>query len=65
LSSSYDEPISRGAFLSMLEQSGLKLILIKECCNIPYRFLPRWKWLDKIDDLLAFGWITYVVAEKD
>jgi len=65
LSSSYDEPISRGQFLGMLEKSGLKLILIKECCNIPYRFLPRWRWLDKIDDLLAFGWITYVVAEKE
>lgn len=64
LSSSYDEPISRGTFLKMLYKSGLKKILIRECCNLPFRFLPRWAWLDKVDDLLAFGWITYVVAEK-
>ena len=64
LSSSYDEPISRKMFLGMLRQSGLKKILIKECCNIPFRFLPRWGWLDKVDDFLSFGWITYVVAEK-
>ena len=65
LSSSYDEPISRGMFLDMLKKAGLRKILIKECCNIPFRFLPRWAFLDKIDDLLAFGWITYVVAEKE
>lgn len=64
LSSSYDTPISRRTFLAMLERAGLKKILIRECCNLPFRFLPRWRWLDKLDDLLAFGWITYCVAEK-
>lgn len=64
LSSTYDNPISRTKFLKMLDKAGLNKLLVGECCNIPFRFLPRWRWLDRVDDLLAFGWITYVVAER-
>lgn len=65
LRDTYDIHPSTRTFLSWLHQAGLKEILTGTCCNIPYRFLPKWNGLlDWIDDRLGFGWITYIVAEK-
>lgn len=53
-------------FSGMLEKVGLRKIHIRDCVNLPYRFIPpmlrsKARW---IDDHLRMGWTTCIVAEK-
>lgn len=64
----YERRYSWQEMKGMLRQAGFKILLIKDCVNFSYRFIPkRWrnsKLIYWIDNHMRNGWTTCIVAIK-
>jgi len=65
----YERRYTHREFESMARGVGFKTLFIKDCVNLPYKYLPKHlrytKWTNWLDEHLKFGWTTYTVLEKD
>ena len=63
----WDERFTWKQYKRMCSQVGLKVIYMRDCVALPYRFIPEklYPIVDKVDSRLThFGFITMAVAKK-